>query len=419
MASTSSHTEPRVRPSQPEEPTPRERTLRAFREQFGSAPDAERVIIGQAPGRVNLLGDHTDYNGGFVLPATIDRAVYVALRRRADQSVRLRALSFEGEAFYPLSDPPFDEMPLWARYVAGVAEELRRRAGGLPAGFEGVIYGNVPLGAGLSSSAALEVSVALTLDALFSLSLDPVETAKLCQHVEHEYVGTKCGIMDQFASRLGRAGHALFLDCRSLDYEHIPLPLKGASSAGASSTEACFVIADSGVSRELADSKYNERRGECDEAVRFFQQFEKGIETLRDVSSDLFEEYGEKLPDPLFRRARHVVTENRRVEEGAQLLAAGDLEAFGRLMDASHASLRDDYEVSAEELDVLAETAQGTEHVLGARMTGAGFGGCTVTLARREALPALRQRMRARYAEQFGREPELYVVEQNLEARLL
>ena len=388
---------------------PRTRALGAFREQFGRAPETEHLAIGQAPGRVNLLGDHTDYNGGFVLPATIDRAVYVVLRRRADLTVRLRALSFEGETSYLLSDPPFDELPTWARYVAGVAEELHRRAEGVPSGFEGVIYGDVPLGAGLSSSAALEVSVALTLDALFSLSLDPVETAKLCQRVEHEYVGTKCGIMDQFTSRLGRAGHALFLDCRSLEYEHIPLPLN----------DACLVIADSGVSRELADSKYNERRSECGEAVRFFQQFEDGIDTLRDVSDDLFDEHGETLPDSLFRRARHVVTENRRVEEGARLLSEGDLKAFGRLMNASHASLRDDYEVSAEELDVLAETAQETEGVLGARMTGAGFGGCTVALARREALPALHQRTRTHYAERFDRTPELYVVEQNLEARVL
>ncbi len=410
---------PEALSSHTERPSLSARVLHAFHERFDGTRDTAPVVTGRAPGRVNLLGDHTDYTGGFVLPATLGHAVCVALHRRADQGVHLYSLDFDEEVTYSLAESPaFESLPMWARYAAGVAEELRRRSG-LPVGFEGAIGGDVPLGAGLSSSAALEVAMAVTLDGLFDLALDPVETARLCQHVEHEYVGTKCGIMDQFASRLGRPGHVLFLDCRTLDYEHIPLPLQNGSFDDGDSGEASLVIADTGVSRELADSKYNERRAECEEAARFFQQFDEEVETLRDVSQALLEKRGADLPAALLKRARHVVTENRRVEDGAEALRAGRLNAFGELMSASHESLRDDYEVSSAELDALVEAAQGTKGVLGARMTGAGFGGCTVALARREAVPALRRHLETRYQERFERRPEVYVVERNLEAGLL
>lgn len=379
--------------------------LRAVEAHF-DADDA--VCIARAPGRVNLLGDHTDYNDGFVLPTTIDRAVYAALRPRRNRTIRLHAVNFEEEVTYPLTAPPFDELPGWGRYVAGVTEEVRSRHG-MPTGFEGILYGDVPLGAGLSSSAALEVATALALDGLFALDLDAVATARLCQRVEHTYVGVQCGIMDQMAARLGRAGHALFLDCRSLDHRHIPLPLEDAS----------LVIADSRVQRELAASKYNERRAECDEAVRFFRHYDDRVDALRDVSEAMLDEHGTALPEPLFRRAGHVVSENRRVQRGSDLLAAGRLEAFGALMDASHASLRDDYEVSVPELDRLVEIAQDTDGVLGARMTGAGFGGCVVCLVHNDAVPPLQHRLRTHYPQQFDREPALYVVAQNLEATVL
>ena len=392
------------------------RLVGALHKRFGKSPsqDDAHVLLARAPGRVNLLGGHTDYSGGFVLPATIDRAVHVALRRRTDQAVRLYSLNFDEEAQYALAELEVTSLPRWARYVAGVAEELRRQGHTL-GGFDAVIYGDVPLGAGLSSSAALEVAAAVGLDALFSLELDPVRAAKLCQRAEQEHVGVECGIMDQFASRLGQAGRALFLDCRSLEYEHVPLPLSG---------EACLVVADSRVSRELASSKYNERRRECEETTRFFRQFEGHIRTLRDVPERLLEERGPELPAPLFRRARHVTSENRRVEQGAELLAQEHLaeehlEAFGRLMNASHASLRDDYEVSCAELDCLVEAAQETQGVFGARMTGAGFGGSTVTLARQDAVPRLKRAMEHRYSERFDRELETYVVERNLEAEAL
>ncbi|MFB6273055.1 MAG: galactokinase [Salinibacter sp.] len=378
----------------------------AFANRFGEG--AGDLALARAPGRVNLIGGHTDYNDGFVLPATIDRAVYVALRRREDRAVRLRSLNFEAEVEYALREPPFGQLPQWAQYVAGVTEELRTKHG-LDAGVEGVIHGNVPVGGGLSSSAALEVAVAEGLKDLFQINLGPEETALLCQSVEHEYVGVQCGVMDQMAVRLGRAGRALSLDCRTLGYEHVPLPLD----------EASIVIADSRVSRELAGSKYNERRSECEEGVAFFQQFDDSIEALRDVDRDLFEQHAGELGETIRRRCRHVITENERVQKSAEALEKEDLDAFGALMSTAHESLRDDYEVSIEELDHLVATARNTDGTYGARMTGAGFGGCVVCLVAEAAAAALQRRLTERYAERFGREPTLYVVEENLEVTTL
>ncbi len=376
------------------------------------------VCVARAPGRVNLMGDHTDYTDGFALPMTLGCAVYVALRHRDDGQVRLFSANFEEEVHWTLREGLPSGWPEWADYAGGVADTLRRR-GLLSDGFEGIIYGDVPLGAGLSSSAALEVAVAVGLEALFGLDLEPADMARLCQEVEHTYVGVECGIMDQFTARLGRARHALFLDCRSLEYSHIPLDLK----------EVQFVIADSGASRALAGSKYNERCTECEEATHYFQQRDASVRALRDVSPGLLDRYGAGLPGMLQNRCLHVVEENRRVRDGSRLLRDGQFEVFGRLMNASHASLRDLYEVSSPELDALVEIAQQTEGVLGARMTGAGFGGCTVSLVRREAVPVLKQRVHQGYREAFGREafgreafgrePNVYVLEDNVEAGML
>ena len=385
------------------------RLLGAFEEHFGAeaSADPSRLAVARAPGRVNLMGDHTDYNDGFVLPATIDLAVYVVLRRRRDQRVRLHSLNFEEGVTYPIAEPPIASLPTWARYAAGVTEEIRKRSTeDVPTGFDGLLFGSVPLGSGLSSSAALEVAVAMGLDALFELELEAVETARLCREVEHNYVGVNCGVMDQMAARLGKARHALSLDCRSLEYDHVPLPLE----------EARLVVVDSRVSRELASSKYNERRRECDEAVAYFQQAGAEVNALRDVTPALFEAHRTRLPEPLRSRCRHVVTENQRVVKAAQLLSDGHIDAFGKLMKASHRSLRDDYEVSANELDVLVEEAASVEGVLGARMTGAGFGGCIVCLARPGAAAMLENRLTTRYRRQFGRKPAVYAIKQNLEA---
>lgn len=379
----------------------------AFEKHFGKGRKPPPVLA-RAPGRVNLIGGHTDYNDGFVLPTTIDRAVYVALRRRKDETVRLHSLNFEEGIEYPLSDPPISSMPQWAQYVAGVAEELRIKHN-LSAGFEGVLFGNVPVGAGLSSSAALEVATAEGLASLSGVDLEAKETALLCQEVEHTYVGVQCGIMDQMAVRLGQAGHALLLDCRTLDYKHVSLPFDKAS----------IVIADSQVNRELADSKYNKRRAECEEGVAYFQQFDDSIEALRDVDMSLFERYAGDLSEKTRRRCQHVITENQRVRESVQALSAKNLEGFGGLMRTAHESLEENYEVSIAELDYLVATARQTEGVYGARMTGAGFGGCVVCLAADTAVESIQQRLTDQYAERFNREPVLYVVEENLEVATL
>jgi len=385
---------------------PHFKDLRAeFADRFGGG--ASGLTLARAPGRVNLIGGHTDYNDGFVLPTTIDRAVYVALRRRYDMSVRLRSLNFAEEVEYGLREPPVGRLPQWAKYVAGVAEELRSY--GLDGGFEGLLWGNVPLGSGLSSSAALEVAVMEGLKNLFRINLGPEDTALLCQTVEHNYVGVHCGIMDQMAVCLGRAGQVLFLDCRHVEYEHIPLPLE----------ETRLVIADSQVNRELAESKYNERRAECDEGVAYFRQFDSSIEALRDVDRKKFEQHASDLPERIRRRCRHVITENERVQKSAKVLRRGNVGAFGSLMNASHESLRDDYTVSTEELDYMVETARATDGVYGARLTGAGFGGCMVCLTAEKVLPALKRRLTEYYEDRFGWAPVLYVVDQNLEVAII
>ena len=390
---------------------------RQLRERFGAAsgPAAAPAVVARAPGRVNLIGGHTDYSGGYALPTTIDRAAYVAVRRRSDDQVGLYATAFDEEVSYGLAEGP--PRGGWAAYAGGVADVLCRRER-LGSGFEAIIDGDVPLGAGLSSSAALEMAAAVALDMLFADvaadgPLAPVETAQLGQQVEHEYAGVECGIMDQFAARLGRAGHALFLDCRSLSHEHVPLQLE--------ERDAALVVADTNVRRELAASKYNERRTECQRAAAVLRDHTgEEIETLRDVTPAMLETAaGDALSGDAQKRARHVVSENQRVLDAKAYLEAGDLDALGDALLASHASLRDDYSVSSDELDALVEAARATDGVFGARMTGAGFGGCTVTLARRQAVERFQEHARERFGEQFDQEPTFYVIENNVEAGMV
>jgi len=378
--------------------------LAVFRDRYG--PDGP-VTLARAPGRVNLIGDHTDYNDGFVLPMTLEQAVYVALRPRSDGQVRLYSVQFEEEVTDEIDALPVSGSD-WNHYVEGVAELLRKQTG-VATGFDGVVYGSVPVGAGLSSSAALEVASLLALQSAFDVSLSPVEGARLCQQVEHKVVGVQCGIMDQFASRIGSAEHALFLDCRSLAYESVPLDLE----------DHRIVVVDSTVQRALASSKYNERRAECEQGVAHFQQVDDSIQALRDVSLEMLEAHGDGLDETVRRRCRHVVAENARVEAAATALREKDYGRLGTLMNDSHASLRDLYEVSSDELNVLVETAQNTDGVLGARMTGAGFGGCTVNLVHEDAVSALRQRLTETYERECGRTPTIYVIEQNTEAGVL
>ena len=372
-----------------------------FTESFGDHNDLQVIM---APGRVNLIGEYTDFNEGFVFPMTVDRGVYVGIRARDDQRVRVKSIRFGELIDYRLDDFEKPEPGHWSCYVLGVVEELRF-LGLVPQGFDAVIDGNLNLGAGLSSSAALETATALALQAVFDFEMSRVDIATLCQRVEHRYAGVMCGIMDQFASGLGRSNHALLLDCRTLSHVNIPTNLD----------KYRIVIVSSEVKRELASSAYNERRAQCEEGVALFRQYDPAIGSLRDVTPDLFDAYGDQLSDVVYRRCRHVITENARVLDASAALSADELAQFARLMTASHNSLRDDFEVSCDELDCLVDIANDTEGVLGSRMTGAGFGGCTVTLIHMDAIEKLRANLSS-YTDRFGLNPEMFVLQGNLEA---
>ena len=379
-----------------------EQLVREFERSFG---DAAGVVVAMAPGRVNLIGEYTDFNDGFVLPMTVDRGVYLALRRRDDWRVRIRSIRYNQIVDYDLRKFRAPTPGVWSSYVLGVVEEMRLR-GLVGQGFEAVIDGDLNLGAGLSSSAALEVATAISLQQVMGFDMHPVDMAKLCQHVEHSYANVLCGIMDQFASRLGRRAHALLLDCRSLEYRDVPL------SVG----DYRVVIVSSEVKRSLASSAYNTRRGECQAGVEHFRRVVPEVRALRDVDLGMFEAEKDDLTPVVRRRCRHVIAENQRTLDAADALESGRLEDLGALMIASHASLRDDFEVSCPELDFLVEVAIGTPGVLGARMTGAGFGGCTVSLVHADALDALAQRLQADYAARFGLVPGIFLLNTNLEA---
>ena len=372
-----------------------------FTATFGDDNDLQVIM---APGRVNLIGEYTDFNEGFVFPMTLDRGVYVGIRARDDQRVRVKSIRFGELIDYRLDDFEKPELGHWSCYVLGVIEELRL-LDLVSHGFDAVIDGNLNLGAGLSSSAALETATTLALQSLFDFEMSRVDVATLCQRVEHRYANVMCGIMDQFASGLGRSNHALLLDCRTLSHVNISTNLD----------KYRIAIISSEVKRELASSAYNERRAQCEEGVALFRQFDPTIASLRDVTPDLFDAYGDQLSELVFRRCRHVITENARVLDASAALAAGDLTEFGRLMTASHNSLRDDFEVSCDELDCLVAIANDTEGVLGSRMTGAGFGGCTVTLIHMDAIETLRANL-LHYTDRFGLNPQMFVLQGNLEA---
>ena len=377
----------------------------AFADRLGGAP----AWAAYAPGRVNLIGDHTDYTGGFVLPMTIDRGTHAVVRPRTDSVVRVVAEGF-GEATHRLGKAVASDAPLWSRYVLGVAREVASRPEAGAQGADLYVTGDMPVGAGLSSSASLTVSVALALAAAWGAALTETEAALLAQRVEHVDAGVQCGIMDQVAVRSGRAGHAVFLDCRSLDSEAVPVPLD----------EATVVIVNSGVGRSLAESAYNERRASVEGAAETLARLGvtgpdgTPVESLRDVTEADLDAHADALGEDL-PRARHVVTENRRVTEAVAALRAGHLGEVGRLMFASHASLRDGYKVSGPELDLLVDAARGAG-ALGARLTGAGFGGCTVNLVPLARLDDFTSSLPTVYRSQTGREAEVFVVRENHKA---
>ncbi len=373
----------------------REALRRAFEERYGRP-----ARLFRAPGRVNLIGEHTDYNGGFVLPMAIDRETVVAAAPRADRTVRVCSLNRGEEMAFDLDQPGEPRRGLWLDYVEGVARALESRGVRL-GGADMLLFSDVPAGAGLSSSAALEVSAGLALASVSGQTVEPLELALAGQQAEHTYVGTLSGIMDQFVAALGREGHALLIDCRALSAEAIPLDTK----------EVVVAIADTHVQRELSASEYNRRRAECEEGVRLLSERLPGVRELRDVSVEEFERFASCLPEKVRRRCRHVVGENTRTLAAAAALRRGDLEEVGRLMRRSHESLRDDYEVSCAELDLLAETAWGVRGVLGSRMTGGGFGGSTVSLVQRDRLAEFERALAEAYQKRKGFAPTIYVSE--------
>jgi galactokinase len=368
-----------------------------FQELYHQAPRLFR-----APGRVNLIGEHTDYNDGFVLPMALERETVVAGAPRNDRLVRVHALDLNEQAEFDLDHPGARRRGIWLDYVEGVAQALVRRGVQLD-GADLAIRSDVPVGAGLSSSAALEVSAGLALASLSGSEVDRVQLALAGQEAEHTYVGANVGIMDQFIAALGRAGHALLIDCRALETTLIPVD----------TARTLVVICDTRVKHDLAASEYNERRAECEQGVEILQREARPeIRALRDVSVAEFKRYEELLPEPVRRRCRHVVTENARTLAAAEALKADRLAEMGRLMYESHESLRRDYEVSCRELDALVEIASSLEDItLGARMTGGGFGGCTVNLVRRDALDEFKSVVTREYARRIGHEPVIYISE--------
>ncbi len=361
--------------------------------EFINAFDSPPTHHTRAPGRVNLIGEHTDYNDGFVLPIAIDREVRIAARAREDRIVRMVALDFGGaRSEFSLDSIQHDLACPWSNYIRGIARVLQQRAANL-VGADMLVRGDVPIGSGLSSSAALAVCAAVAFQSLSRFEMDRVELARVCQQAENEFVGVQSGIMDQFASLLAREGHALLIDCRDLSFEHVTLPLG-----------AAIVVCDTMKRRGLAGSAYNTRRAECEEAA-----LRLGVKSLREVSVSALAHAETNLSSILARRVRHVISENDRVIQAVQAAKQSDWHAFGELMNTSHASLRDDFQVSCAELDTMVEIATKQPGCFGARLTGAGFGGCTVNLVDERAVSVFVDRVAQEYAARVGVTPQIFV----------
>jgi galactokinase len=367
-----------------------------FIQHFGGSDTEVRNYF--SPGRVNLIGEHIDYNGGFVFPCALDFGTYAAVRRRDDNTIRFATLNFDKQLTVDLEEIVYNEEDDWTNYPKGVIKEFQKK-GHLLGGFDVLYYGNIPNGSGLSSSASLEVLTAVILNDLFDCNEEMVEMVKMSQKAENQFVGVNCGIMDQFAVGMGKKDHAIMLDCNTLVYNYVPLVLEGVK----------IVIGNTKKRRGLADSKYNERRSECDTAVE--QLHEKlSIKTLCELDEATFEANKALITSEVVRhRAEHAVYENIRTIKAKNALEAGDIAQFGQLMNASHDSLKDLYEVTGDELDIMVEEARRIEGTLGARMTGAGFGGCTVSLVKEEAVETFIKEVGTRYEARTGLSPEFYV----------
>ncbi|ERJ13099.1 galactokinase [Haloplasma contractile] len=362
-----------------------------------------------APGRVNLIGEHTDYNGGNVFPCAIDIGTYLVIRKRKD-----RKLCFYSDNFSKLNiielnldDLEYNEDHNWANYPKGIFKMLKNQD--MNTGFDLFYYGNIPNGAGLSSSASIEVVTALMLNDVFELKYDIIDLVKICQKTENEYIGVNCGIMDQFAIGMGKDDHAILLDTNTLKYDYAPLKLG----------KHKLVVTNTNKKRGLADSKYNERREECEQALSIIQEY-IDVNTLGDLTAEQFESVKCHINDNLLvKRSRHAVYENIRTKKAKAALELGDLDVFGNLMNESHVSLRDDYDVTGVELDTLVKLALQQDGVIGSRMTGAGFGGCTISIVKEDLIDTFRQNVEKKYTEIIGYEPTFYIVNVGAGARKL
>jgi len=363
-----------------------------FEKLFGARP---RVF--RAPGRVNLIGEHTDYNDGFVMPAAVGFSTYVAIASRPDRKLVIHSEEFPGNFEFDLDNLPPQRTGAWCDYVLCVASVLRQRRLGL-AGANLLVHGEVPIGAGLSSSAAIEVASALALLSVSGDEMPLPEIAKLCRQAENSFVGARVGIMDQFVSCMGKAGHAFLLDCRSLEFKFVPIP------AGIR-----LVVCNTMVKHELATGAYNMRREECEEGARLFAKWDPSVRALRDVSVELLDTHAKDLPATIWKRCSHVVRENHRTLEAAHALSEGDLPKVGKLMRESHESLRDLYEVSCRELDAMVEAADGLPGFCGGRMTGGGFGGCTVNLVGEESTADFAAQVAERFHSATGITSQIYI----------
>ena len=372
--------------------------LKKFNEKFGYEKDV-RVFF--SPGRVNLIGEHTDYNGGHVFPCALSFGTYGASSQRNDKIVRMYSENFEDKGIisFEIDNLKNEEEHDWANYPKGVIDVLRKHGYDVNQGFDMVVYGNIPNGAGLSSSASLELLMAVMMNDIHQFNIDRVELVKYCQEAENNFIGVNCGIMDQFSIGMGQDSSAILQDCNTLDYKYSTVDLK----------DEVIVIANTNKRRGLADSKYNERRSECEEALKELQT-ELKISTLGELTEDEFEKNKHLIKSDIrAKRAKHAVYENQRTLKAVKALEDNDIETFGKLMNQSHNSLRDDYEVTGKELDTLVDLASKHEGTVGARMTGAGFGGCTVSIVKRNNVDDFINNVGKQYKEIIGYDADFYV----------
>ncbi len=368
--------------------------IQSFQTLYQSEP-----LIVRSPGRVNIIGEHTDYNEGFVLPAAIDKAIYVAVSKRGDDSIALYASDFN-ESYSSSVSTVQPTKQGWPNYILGVVDQLNRNGYHI-GGFNLVVDGDVPLGAGLSSSAALECATIFALNELFSLGLERMVMVKMAQMAEHSFAGVKCGIMDQFASIFGKKNHVIQLDCRSLQHEYVPLKMEGYK----------VVLLNTNVKHSLSSSEYNTRRQECEQGVAWVKRHYPQVNSLRDASLEMLWQYVQPKDDVIYRRCKYVVEENIRLLEGCEDLKRGDIKALGKKMFQTHHGLSKEYEVSCRELDFLVNGVTGAYHVLGARMMGGGFGGCTINLVKEEAIDKIIEEASRQYKKAMGLELTAHIAQ--------